>query len=173
MKFQFILSIKTWLLNYAQKSVHHCIIGKYDIISFLIQIWLIKSTWIKFCYSTELIHHSRYAGLQNATKCFCGTSFGRYGPGECTKKCQLNKDQDTLSICGGESSNTVYSTGVKVPGPPSNLHLNQSNENRLSISWTPFSSRPSKFVTGYHIYVALNKSFDRSVGIYSVSIALD
>ena len=131
------------------------------------------STWIKFGYSTELILHSRYAGLQNATKCFCGTSFGRYGPGKCSKKCQLNKDQDTLSICGGESSNTVYSTGVKVPGPPSNLHLNQSNENRLSISWTPFSSRPSKFVTGYHIYVALNKSFDRSVGIYSVSISLD
>ena len=156
-------------MNYAQKSVHHCIIGKYDIIPSLIQIWLVRGIWIKFRYNTAWILHSRYAGLQNATKCFCGTSFGRYGPGKCSKKCQLNKDQDTLSICGGESSNTVYSTGVKVPGPPSNLHLNQSNENRLSISWTPFSSRPSKFVTGYHIYVALNKSFDRSVGIYSVS----
>ena len=172
MKFRFILSIKTWLLNYAQKSAHHYIIGKYHIISFLIHLKF-KSRRIRFCYSIECILHSRYAGLQNATKCFCGTSFGRYGPGKCTKRCQLNQDQNTLSICGGESSNTVYSTGVKVPGPPSNLHLNQSNENRLSISWTPFSSRPSKFVTGYHIYVALNKSFDRSVGICSVSIAQD
>ena len=125
-------------------------------------------------YILHLLSTYRYAGLQNAEHCFCGTSFGRYGPGKCTKKCRLTADEDSLlSICGGEASNTVYSTGVKVPGPPSSLHLNSSTENSLSISWTPFSSRPSKFVIAYHIYVALNKSFDNSVRLKVLSTMVD
>ena len=117
---------------------------------------------ISFCYIFFKISF-RYAGLQNGAICFCGTSYGHYGPGKCTKKCRLNSEENSLSICGGKSSNTVYSTGIKVPGPPSNLYLNQSKEDSLSISWTPFNSLPSNFVTGYHIYVDLNKSFDTSV----------
>ena len=69
-------------------------------------------------------------------------------------------------ICGGQESNTIYSTGIKVPGPPSNLYLNESKETSLTISWTPFDSLPSKLVTAYHIYVDLNKSFDTSVRKY-------
>ena len=102
--------------------------------------------------------------MQNGTSCFCGTSFGRYGRGECNKKCPLGKDGDSLSICGGERSNTVYGTGVNLPGPPSSLQLTLSKETSLSINWKPFDPKSrSKYVIGYHIYVALNKSFDTSV----------
>ena len=105
-----------------------------------------------------------FAGLHNGTTCFCGSSFGRYGRGECNKKCRIGNDGNNLAICGGETSNTVYSTGVNLPGPPSNLRLTESKETSLSISWKPFDPKSrSKYVIGYHIYVALNKSFDTSV----------
>ena len=108
--------------------------------------------------------NKRFAGLQNGTTCYCGTSFGRYGRGECNKRCHSEKHGSSVSICGGEESNTVYSTGVNLPGPPSSLQLTESKETSLSISWEPFDPKSrSKYVVGYHIYVALNRSFDNSV----------
>ena len=150
-------------INKLQPKQHYNIYNKKfkEVFHFL---WN-NSLYDIYNFLTYVSYFHRYAGLQNATSCFCGTSFGRYGRGECYKKCSLSANNDNLSICGGDISNTVYSTGIKVPGPPSNLYLNQSKEDSLSISWTPFNSRPSKFVIGYHIYVTLNKSFDTSVSI--------
>ena len=35
------------------------------------------------CVSSCSEKYFRYAGLQNGTKCFCGNSYGRYGPEKC------------------------------------------------------------------------------------------
>ena len=117
-----------------------------------------------WCHQINHFSNKRFAGLQNGTSCYCGTSFGRYGRGECNKRCHSEKQGSSLSICGGEESNTVYSTGVNLPGPPSSLQLTESKETSLSISWEPFDPKSrSRYVVGYHIYVALNRSFDNSV----------
>ncbi|XP_021363194.1 uncharacterized protein LOC110456661, partial [Mizuhopecten yessoensis] len=60
------------------------------------------------------IHHCfnkgyYYAGLQNQYKCFCGNSYGQYGPAtDCTQACF----PQTTYHCGGRTSNLIYSTGL-------------------------------------------------------------
>ena len=49
-----------------------------------------------------------YAGLQYATQCFCGNTYGRYGASShCTMPCSA----DALEVCGGTWANSIYSTG--------------------------------------------------------------
>ncbi|KAK3100720.1 hypothetical protein FSP39_024244 [Pinctada imbricata] len=50
-----------------------------------------------------------YAGLQNQYQCFCGNSYGRYGP---ASQCNLSCYPATQFKCGGKNANTVYSTGL-------------------------------------------------------------
>ncbi|KAL4230751.1 hypothetical protein ACF0H5_011126 [Mactra antiquata] len=50
-----------------------------------------------------------YAGLQDAFKCYCGNSYGKYGPAtDCNMKCM----PQTNYICGGLHSNVIYTTGL-------------------------------------------------------------
>ncbi|XP_060586405.1 uncharacterized protein LOC132742102, partial [Ruditapes philippinarum] len=50
-----------------------------------------------------------YAGLQNQFKCFCGNSYGKYGPAtDCNQACFPK----TNFQCGGPSSNIIYTTGM-------------------------------------------------------------
>ncbi len=50
----------------------------------------------------------KYAGVQYSESCLCGNSYGRYGVADnCNMKCTGDNGQ----ICGGYSSNGVYSTG--------------------------------------------------------------
>ena len=49
-----------------------------------------------------------------------------------------------------------------VPGPPTNLQLNETKENSFSISWDS-PDAPDDFVTEFHIYAELNKTFDTFV----------
>ncbi|KAK7097925.1 hypothetical protein V1264_004829 [Littorina saxatilis] len=50
-----------------------------------------------------------FAGLQARDKCYCGNSYGRYGPSaDCNLWC-FPQDQ---FICGGLAANFVYSTGL-------------------------------------------------------------
>ena len=116
------------------------------------------------CVSSCSEKYFRYAGLQNGTKCFCGNSYGRYGPDKCNVRCP----NDFQDVCGGELKNSVYETGVRVPGPPSTLKLEKAEENSLKIRWSEpkySSSLNSKddFITQYHITVTVSKSFDKSV----------
>lgn len=60
------------------------------------------------------IHHCfnkgyYYAGLQNQYQCFCGNSYGRYGP---ASDCILACFPQTSHHCGGPTSNLIYSTGL-------------------------------------------------------------
>jgi hypothetical protein len=49
-----------------------------------------------------------YAGVQYGSQCFCGDSFGTYGPSSaCTMPCSGNSNE----TCGGVWANSVYKTG--------------------------------------------------------------
>ncbi|XP_076446343.1 uncharacterized protein LOC143283851 [Babylonia areolata] len=50
-----------------------------------------------------------YAGTQARSKCYCGNSFGRYGP---SPDCNLKCNPRTKLNCGGMSANYVYTTGL-------------------------------------------------------------
>lgn len=66
-----------------------------------------------------------YAAVQAGNQCFCGNSYGRYGPSNaCTLKCLGNQGQN----CGGDYANDVYSVSGRVV----------SNEDRKA-PWTGVS----------------------------------
>ncbi|XP_062577533.1 uncharacterized protein LOC134239370 [Saccostrea cucullata] len=50
-----------------------------------------------------------YAGLQAQFKCFCGNSYGRYGP---ATDCNLSCFPLTRYQCGGRQSSMIYTTGL-------------------------------------------------------------
>ncbi|OAG27282.1 WSC domain-containing protein [Thermodesulfatator autotrophicus] len=55
----------------------------------------------------------RYAGVQYSSQCFCGNSYGKYGPAiNCNMKCTGDENQ----ICGGNWANSIYDVaGLNVP----------------------------------------------------------
>ena len=62
---------------------------------------------VKDCTKRCAAKYFMYAGLQNGNRCFCGSSYGKHGPGQCDINCQ----GDGMKSCGGEKSNTIYHTG--------------------------------------------------------------
>ena len=90
--------------------------------------------------------------LQDGRSCFCGSSYGRHGPGSCDSRCEgnttevrvvyhremvckisLNFDHQT---CGGKDSNTIYGTGFSLPGPPATLNMISATTTSIYINWT-------------------------------------
>lgn len=70
-----------------------------------------------------------YAGLQAQFKCFCGNSYGRYGP---ASDCNLSCFPLTRYQCGGRQSNMIYTTGLS-------NYLLKIIEHILLIVWDMFS----------------------------------
>jgi len=53
----------------------------------------------------------KYAGCQYSNECYCGNTYGRYGPSSyCNHFCAGDRTNQT--ICGGDWANTVLSTGL-------------------------------------------------------------
>jgi hypothetical protein len=53
-----------------------------------------------------------YAGVQDGGKsCFCGSGFGRHGPGVCRAPCSNEEEEE--EICGGTLANSIYETDIK------------------------------------------------------------
>jgi len=78
----------------------------------------------------------RYAGAQFSYECYCGNTYGRYGPSSmCNSFCAGDRTNQT--ICGGAWANTVMSTGIAEDHP------------RCRDGWTPF---------GVHCYKVFNES---------------
>ena len=50
-----------------------------------------------------------YAGAQYGSQCFCGNTYGRYGP---ANNCNMRCAGDPSQACGGEWANSVFVTGV-------------------------------------------------------------
>jgi len=50
-----------------------------------------------------------YAGCQLEVMCFCGNTFGAYGPSD---KCTMTCPDDKTEQCGGRLANTVMFTGL-------------------------------------------------------------
>ena len=114
---------------------------------------------VKSCVDACTENYFMYAGLQNGQYCYCGNSYGRYGPSsDCKTRCSESKSE----ICGGFQANNVYDTKIKVPGPPSDLKLIKSKENSLKIHWEPPKYAIENFTIGYVIQVEVNDSFDPS-----------
>ena len=112
-------------------------------------------TCVDFCTAKYFI----YAGLKNGEFCYCGNSYGRYGPSD---KCRTRCSGSFQEVCGGPDSSNVYYTNVKVPGPPTDLKLVKSNEKSLKIQWSPPEYALEDFVVEYTIQVEVNDSFDIS-----------
>ena len=72
-----------------------------------------------------------FAGTQNGTDCFCGNSFGKYGPATCTSICAGSR----FEICGGTLANTVSPTGFTAPVSASTLGGVQCNISLKSSVW--------------------------------------
>ncbi|CAH1781368.1 unnamed protein product [Owenia fusiformis] len=52
-----------------------------------------------------------YAGVQRGTDCYCGNSYGKYGP---NNKCNVPCSSEPETNCGGRFVNFIYGTGLKV-----------------------------------------------------------
>jgi len=66
-----------------------------------------QETCSEFCSN----YYTPYFGLQNGTECFCGYSYGSYGPStSCTVKCAGNPSE----TCGGVNANSVYRVQLDV-----------------------------------------------------------
>jgi len=73
-----------------------------------------------------------YAGAQNGVQCYCGNSYGRYGRSvSCNKTCTGDRTRQTM--CGGDWSNTVMSTGLALDHP------------RCRDGWQSFGSKCYRF----------------------------
>jgi len=66
-----------------------------------------NSVTVETCISRCKASGYRYAGVQYARECWCGSSFGRHGLAtNCNKTCRGNRGQ----FCGGDWANNVYDT---------------------------------------------------------------
>jgi len=70
----------------------------------------------------------KYASVQYSTQCFCGNSYGKYGP---ANNCNMKCSGDPTKICGGFWANSVYKTysAEDVSGRQKNNLLNFTIEN--------------------------------------------
>jgi hypothetical protein len=61
--------------------------------------------------------HPRYFAVQNGgTGCFCGSSYGRYGPSTaCNMTCTGGVATDPAQACGGPGANSIYHTQAVWP----------------------------------------------------------
>lgn len=114
----------------------------------------LSSVTVKSCTSACASQFYKYAGLQAGDKCYCGGSFGKHGPGQCNTECRSSNNE----TCGGSSSNSVFSTGFKVPGPPKSVELVRKTTESLYVQWTPPESS-NGVITEYKIQVSLNFSY--------------
>jgi WSC domain len=61
-------------------------------------------------------HGYAYAGAQGRAQCFCGETYGAYGP---ANDCTLTCPGDATEMCGGNYANSVYRTSAPLDaGPP-------------------------------------------------------
>jgi hypothetical protein len=60
------------------------------------------------CIETCRAKGFKYAGVQYSESCLCGNSYGKYGAAD---NCNMKCTGDSSQICGGYSSNGIYTTG--------------------------------------------------------------
>lgn len=67
---------------------------------------------------------------------------------ECDRPCIENHKE----FCGGEYAQSYYDTDVKVPGPPTSLHMISSTESSILIRW----SAPNQINSLTHYVISAN-----------------
>jgi hypothetical protein len=84
------------------------------------------------CMMTAFNQRMPYYGLQSGGQCFLGTSYGRYGyANNCNTRCSYNSSE----ICGGSSSNSVYSTVQAANTSEVSPINNQQFDDRAKALW--------------------------------------
>ena len=53
----------------------------------------------------------KYAGLQNGSYCFCGSSYNNYGE---SSICEIPCSGDPTSVCGGVLANSILFLGGEI-----------------------------------------------------------
>lgn len=66
------------------------------------------SATVESCISACQSAGYKYAGAQDSTQCFCGNSYGAYGP---SSSCSVTCPGSSVETCGGSWANSVYATG--------------------------------------------------------------
>jgi hypothetical protein len=66
---------------------------------------------IEACVTACTDHKYPYAGAQDGNQCYCGNSYGAFGPSKaCSSPCPGNDAE----ICGGPYANSIYRTPVSL-----------------------------------------------------------
>jgi hypothetical protein len=97
----------------------------------------------------------RYAFFKNAGTCYCGGTYGRYRPAECSKLCTANES----AFCEESVSNAVLDTGWMVPGPPASLKLYDATDTSVQAVWTPPVALNDVFSDYIVVANAINTSY--------------
>lgn len=58
-------------------------------------------------------------------------------PSDCNRPCSGNPQQ----YCGGDETESIYDTGLRNPGPITNVEFRNITEDTISLAWTPPESR--------------------------------
>lgn len=95
------------------------------------------------CLNSCLRELYRYGGMKNGSMCYCGSSYGSEGAGECPIMCADKP-------CGGNDSVSVYATGHVTPGPPKNITVYHVKDTAIGIKWVP-PDAPNGLITNYTI----------------------
>ena len=102
----------------------------------------LREVTVRTCLEWCQAQYYQYAGLQAASQCWCGASYGSHGPGQCEACPGQGEEGET---CGGQDSSSVYRTEVRVPGPPASLPDSFTVCSSLLVQ---FVTTPSNFIGG-------------------------
>ena len=72
------------------------------------EVYDTHSSTAESCVADCSYHGYSYAGTQAANQCFCGDTYGSYGP---STSCNLACGGNASETCGGYYANSVYRTG--------------------------------------------------------------
>ena len=118
----------------------------------------LREVTVRTCLEWCQAQYYQYAGLQAASQCWCGASYGSHGPGQCEACPGQGEEGET---CGGQDSNSVYRTDVRVPGPPASLRVDNMTDSSLELAWlAPVS--PNGGLRKYQILVSIGQSHHRA-----------
>lgn len=75
----------------------------------------------------------------------------------CTRKCRNGNEEVD---CGGDDTESIYETGSNVPGPVKNLKVQETSEDKITITFDP-PERNGTELTGYEINAFVMETYSK------------
>ncbi|XP_046407211.1 putative tyrosine-protein kinase Wsck isoform X2 [Ischnura elegans] len=116
------------------------------------------------CVTACLKLYFRYAGLHNARNCLCGTNSGSLVKGDCFLPCSKKPTQS----CGGHDSVDIYDTGLRVPGAPATMSIQNVTTNSVLLSWSP-----PKVYDGIIIHYMISASYVKTYATFPLNSPME